>query len=97
MMGLKLHVVKGDKILVGDDCIITVNSLGSRPQLELDAPPDGRPVVAQLGPLRLEEEEEDAHRHGEDDDGVRAPASGRRGAGDGRHVGHAFGFQKRAG
>lgn len=39
-MGLKLHVVKGDKILVGDDCIITVNSLGSRPQLELDAPPD---------------------------------------------------------
>ena len=40
VMGLKLHVEKGDKILMGDDTIITVMSLGSRPQLHFDAPPD---------------------------------------------------------
>ena len=33
-------VDKGDKILLGDDTIITVMSLGSRPQLHFDAPPD---------------------------------------------------------
>lgn len=40
MSGLKLMVSKGDKILMGDDTIITVMSLGSRPQLHFDAPPD---------------------------------------------------------
>ena len=39
-MGLKLHVCKGDKILLGDDTIITVMSLGRRPQLHFDAPRD---------------------------------------------------------
>ena len=37
-MGLKLMVEKGDKILMGDDTIITVMSLGKRPQLHIDAP-----------------------------------------------------------
>jgi sRNA-binding carbon storage regulator CsrA len=40
MSGLKLMVEKGDKILLGDDTIITVMALGSRPQLHFDAPPD---------------------------------------------------------
>ena len=39
-MGLKLMVEKGDKILIGDDTIITVMSLGKRPQLHIDAPPE---------------------------------------------------------
>lgn len=39
-MGLKLMVEKGDKILMGDDTVITVMSLGKRPQLHIDAPPD---------------------------------------------------------
>jgi sRNA-binding carbon storage regulator CsrA len=29
---------KGDKILVGDDIIITVMALGKRPQVHIDAP-----------------------------------------------------------
>ena len=37
-MGLKLMVEKGDKILIGDDTIITVMSLGKRPQIHIDAP-----------------------------------------------------------
>jgi sRNA-binding carbon storage regulator CsrA len=40
IMGLKLMVEKGDKILMGDDTIITVMSLGKRPQIHIDAPPD---------------------------------------------------------
>ena len=39
-MGLKLMVQKGDKILMGDDTVITVMSLGKRPQLHIDAPPE---------------------------------------------------------
>ena len=39
-MGLKLMVEKGDKILMGDDTVVTVMSLGKRPQLHIDAPPD---------------------------------------------------------
>lgn len=39
-MGLKLMVEKGDKILMGDDTVITVMSLGKRPQLHINAPPD---------------------------------------------------------
>ena len=37
-MGLKLMLEKGDKILVGDDTIITVMALGKRPQIHIDAP-----------------------------------------------------------
>lgn len=37
-MGLKLMLEKGDKILMGDDTVITVLSLGSRPQIDIDAP-----------------------------------------------------------
>ena len=39
-MGLKLMVERGDKILMGDDTVITVMSIGRRPQLHIDAPPD---------------------------------------------------------
>ena len=38
MSGLKVMVERGDKILMGDDTIITVMSLGKRPQLHIDAP-----------------------------------------------------------
>ena len=37
-MGLKLMLEKGDKVLVGDDTIITVMGLGKRPQIHIDAP-----------------------------------------------------------
>lgn len=37
-MGLKLMLEKGDKILVGDDTIITMMALGRRPQIHIDAP-----------------------------------------------------------
>ena len=37
-MGLKLMLEKGDKILVGDDILITVMGLGKRPQIHIDAP-----------------------------------------------------------
>jgi sRNA-binding carbon storage regulator CsrA len=37
-MGLKLMLEKGDKVLIGDDTIITVMALGSRPQIHIDAP-----------------------------------------------------------
>ena len=49
-MGLKLHVTAGDRVLVGDDCIITVNSLGRRPQLQFDAPPDVKIVHLHVDP-----------------------------------------------
>ena len=39
-MGLKLMLEKGDKILVGDDTVITVMALGRRPQIHVDAPAD---------------------------------------------------------
>ena len=37
-MGLKLMLEKGDKVLIGEDTIITVMALGSRPQIHIDAP-----------------------------------------------------------
>ena len=37
-MGLKLMLEKQDKILIGDDIIITVMGLGKRPQVHIDAP-----------------------------------------------------------
>ena len=37
-MGLKLMLEKGDKVLIGDDTIITVMGLGKRPQIHIDAP-----------------------------------------------------------
>ena len=40
MSGLKLMLEKGDKILIGDDTIITVMALGSRPQVHINAPPE---------------------------------------------------------
>ena len=39
-MPLKLTVEKGDQVLVGEDCIVTVNYTGGRPQLEFAAPPE---------------------------------------------------------
>ena len=39
-MGLKLMLEKGDKVLVGDDIIVTVMALGRRPQIHIDAPAD---------------------------------------------------------
>ena len=39
-MGLKLMLEKGDKILLGDDTVITVLALGSRPQVDINAPPE---------------------------------------------------------
>ena len=49
-MGLKLLVTKGDKIMVGDNCIITVNALGARPQLQFDAPADVKIVQIHADP-----------------------------------------------
>ena len=37
-MGLKLMLEKGDKVLIGDDTILTVMGLGKRPQVHIDAP-----------------------------------------------------------
>lgn len=37
-MGLKLMLEKGDKVLIGDDIILTVMGLGKRPQVHFDAP-----------------------------------------------------------
>jgi len=51
-MGLKLHVTKGDKIMVGDDCIITINQLGTRPQLEFVAPADVKIVQIHSDPSK---------------------------------------------
>ena len=39
-MPLKLMLEKGDKVMVGDECIVTVLSSGGRPQLEFAAPPE---------------------------------------------------------
>ena len=39
-MGLKLMLEKGDKILGGDDTIVTVMALSRRPQIHIDAPAD---------------------------------------------------------
>jgi hypothetical protein len=37
-MGLKLMLEPGDKILMGDDTIISVLTTGKRPQIQIDAP-----------------------------------------------------------
>ena len=50
MSGLKLMVSKGDKILMGDDTVITVMSLGKRPQLHFDAPRDVRIIQIHSDP-----------------------------------------------
>ena len=39
-MGLKLMLSPGDKILMGDDTIISVLTTGKRPQIQIDAPPE---------------------------------------------------------
>ena len=39
-MPLKLMLELGDKVLVGDDCIVEVVGLGRRPQLSFAAPSD---------------------------------------------------------
>ena len=39
-MGLKLMLEPGDKILMGDDTIISVLTTGRRPQIQIDAPPE---------------------------------------------------------
>ena len=39
-MGLKLMLETGDKILMGDDTIISVLTTGRRPQIQIDAPPE---------------------------------------------------------
>jgi hypothetical protein len=41
-MGLKLMVEKDDKILIGDDTIITISKLGRRPTQHINAPPYGK-------------------------------------------------------
>ena len=51
-MALKLLVSKGDKILMGDDTIITVMSLGRRPQLHFDAPKDVKIIHVHSDPER---------------------------------------------
>ena len=50
-MPLKLMMTKDDKILVGDDCIVTVKSIGNRVQLEVNAPPDVKIVHLHSNPL----------------------------------------------
>ena len=37
-MGLKLMLEPGDKVLMGDDTIISVLTVGKRPQIQIDAP-----------------------------------------------------------
>ena len=39
-MGLKLMLETGDKILMGDETIISVLTTGRRPQIQIDAPPE---------------------------------------------------------
>lgn len=38
IMGLKLMTETGDKVLIGDDIIISVLTTGKRPQIQIDAP-----------------------------------------------------------
>lgn len=49
-MGLKLMLEKGDKILVGDDIIVTVMGLGKRPQVHIDAPQEVKLVHIKADP-----------------------------------------------
>ena len=38
ILGLKLMTETGDKVLIGDDIIISVLTTGKRPQIQIDAP-----------------------------------------------------------
>ena len=49
-MGLKLMLEKGDKVLIGDDTIITVMALGSRPQIHIDAPRERKLIHIKADP-----------------------------------------------
>ena len=49
-MGLKLMLEKGDKILMGDDIIVTVMGLGKRPQIHIDAPQEVKLVHIKADP-----------------------------------------------
>ena len=49
-MGLKLMLEKGDKILMGDDIIVTVMGLGKRPQVHIDAPQEVKLVHIKADP-----------------------------------------------
>ena len=49
-MGLKLMLDKGDKVLIGDDTIITVMGLGKRPQVHIDAPQEVKLIHIKADP-----------------------------------------------
>ena len=49
-MGLKLMLERGDKILMGDDIIVTVMALGKRPQVHIDAPQEVKLVHIKADP-----------------------------------------------
>lgn len=49
-MGLKLMLERGDKVLIGDDTIITVMALGSRPQIHIDAPQEVKLIHIKADP-----------------------------------------------
>ena len=49
-MGLKLMLERGDKILMGDDIIVTVMGLGKRPQVHIDAPQEVKLVHIKADP-----------------------------------------------
>lgn len=49
-MGLKLMLEKQDKILIGDDIIVTVMGLGKRPQVHIDAPQEVKLVHIKADP-----------------------------------------------
>ena len=53
IMGLKLMLDKGDKILIGDDIIVSVLSTGRRPQLQIDAPHEVKLKHIKLDPDRM--------------------------------------------
>ena len=49
-MGLKLMLEKGDKVLIGDDTILTVMGLGKRPQVHIDAPQEVKLIHIKADP-----------------------------------------------
>ena len=66
-MGLKLMLEKGDKVLVGDDIIVTVMALGKRPQVHIDAPQEVKLVHIKADPdkqfLNRKRREQSYDRH----------------------------------
>lgn len=52
-MGLKLMLDKSDKILIGDDIIVSVLSTGRRPQIQIDAPQDVKLKHIKLDPDKM--------------------------------------------